>query len=131
MCCVRIAWIGITHLPFAVIKALINFITMWNNAVPASTGVSQEISPREIVLRWQLDYKRHMRARFGAYCEVSEDDDITNTQKDRTTPSVCLGPTGNIQGTYKFYSLLTGKVIKRRNFNVLPYPQRMVKRLNI
>ncbi len=49
--------IGITHLPYAVIKALINFITIWNNAVLASTGVSQEYSPREIVLRWQLDYK--------------------------------------------------------------------------
>ncbi len=54
-----------------------------------------------------------MRARFGAYCEVLEDKDITNTQEDRSTPAVCLGAMGNIQGTYKFYSLLTGKVIKR------------------
>ena len=71
-----------------------------------------------------------MPARFGAYCKVSGDDDITNTQKDRTTPAVCLGPTGNMQGSYKFYNLITGKPIKRRGFTVLPYPNRMVKLLN-
>ena len=71
-----------------------------------------------------------MKARFGAYCEVSDDSDITNTQDDRSTPSMCLGPTGNFQGTYKFFNLLTGDVIKRRNFTVLPYPNRMIKKIN-
>ncbi|KAL7532447.1 hypothetical protein ACHAXR_004632, partial [Thalassiosira sp. AJA248-18] len=61
--------IGITHIPHAVIKALIKFVVMWHNALPSKQGVSQELSPREIVLRWQLDYKKHMKARFGAYCE--------------------------------------------------------------
>jgi len=71
-----------------------------------------------------------MKARFGAYCEVSEHTDITNTQKARTTPAVCLGPTGNIQGTYKFFNLLTGHVIKRWSFTVLPYPNRMIRLVN-
>lgn len=71
-----------------------------------------------------------MKARFGSYCEVSEFDDITNTQKDRSKPAMCLGPTGNMQGTYKFFSLITGHVIKRRNFDVLPYPDRMIKKVN-
>ena len=31
-----------------------------------------------------------------------------------------LGPTGNLQGTYKFLSLATGKKVKRRTFT--PYP---------
>jgi len=71
-----------------------------------------------------------MKARFGAYCEVAEHADITNTQKARTTPAVCLGPTGNMQGTYKFFNLLTGHVIKRRSFTVLPYPNRMIRLVN-
>ena len=122
--------LGVTHLPFAVVKALITFVVMWQNALLSKNGISQELSPREIVLRWQLDCKKHMKARFGAYCEVSDDSDITNTQDDRSTPSMCLGPTGNFQGTYKFFNLLTGDVIKRRNFTVLPYPNRMIKKIN-
>jgi len=89
--------------------------------------VSQEYAPRELVLRWQLDYKKHMKARFGANCEVSEHLDNINTQKARTASAVCLGPTGNMQGTYKFFNLLTGHVIKRHSFTVLPYPNRMIR----
>ena len=43
--------IGITHLPIAVIKAMIKFVVMWHNAIPSKQGVSQEYSPRELVLR--------------------------------------------------------------------------------
>ena len=121
---------GITHLPYAVVKALITFVVMWENALLNKNGISLELSPREIILRWQLNCKKHMKARFGAYCEVSEDSDITNTQEDRSTPSICLGPTGNFQGTYKFFNLVSGEVVKRRNFTVLPYPARMIKKVN-
>ena len=43
--------IGITNIPNAVIKALIGFVMLWNNAILAKQGVSQEYSPQEIVLR--------------------------------------------------------------------------------
>ena len=38
----------------------------------------------------------------------------------RSTPAIVLGPTGNLQGTYKFLSLVTGKMVKRQAF--MPYP---------
>jgi hypothetical protein len=38
----------------------------------------------------------------------------------RGTPSIFLGPTGNIQGTYNFLSLISRLVIKRRWFDELP-----------
>jgi hypothetical protein len=38
-------------------------------------------------------------------------------------PSICLGPTGNLQGSYYFFSLVTGKIIKRRHWDELPVPQ--------
>ena len=122
--------VGITHLPVAIIKAMVGFVVMWQNALRSKSGISKEHSPRELVLRWQLDYKKHMKTRFGAYCEVAEHADITNTQRARTTPAVCLGPTGNMQGTYKFFNLLTGHVVKRRSFTVLPYPSRMIRLVN-
>ena len=36
------------------------------------------------------------------------------------TPAICLGPTGNLQGTYNFLNLVTGLVIKCHRFNELP-----------
>jgi hypothetical protein len=47
----------------------------------------------------------------------------------RGIPAICLGPTGNIQGTYSFLNLLTGLVIKRRRFTELPAPDSVIKRV--
>ena len=44
----------------------------------------------------------------------------------RTVGGISLGPTGNIQGTYKFMSLLTGKLIRARSFTPLPMPDEVV-----
>ena len=57
----------------------------------------------------QLNAKLHCRAPFGSYCETHEDPDITNTLDPRTKWGICMGPTGNLQGSYKFLSLSTGK----------------------
>jgi hypothetical protein len=38
-----------------------------------------------------------------------------------------LGPTGNLQGTYKFLSMLTGYVIQARSFTPLPMPSDVMK----
>jgi len=46
--------------------------------------------------------------------------------KPRTILTICLGPTGNIQGTYSFLNLLTGLVIKRRCFTELPAPDSVI-----
>ncbi len=37
--------------------------------------------------------------------------DITNTMEPRTKWGICMGPTVNLQGSYKFMSLTTGKKI--------------------
>lgn len=89
-------------------------------------------SPREFLLHHKLDAKLHCHAPFGSYYEVHNDLDHTNTMQCRTHPAICLGPTGNLQGTYKFLSLDTGKCILRRNFTELPLTdsiQKLVDRM--
>ena len=44
-------------------------------------------------------------------------------------PTICLGPTGNFQGSYHFLNLLTGLVIKRSAFFELPAPQSVIDRV--
>ena len=89
-----------------------------------------DYSPRELILRHRLSYKRHCGAPFGAYCETHEENSPTNSMKSRALPTICLSPTGNFQGTYNFLNLLTGLVIKRRAFDELSAPQSVINRVN-
>ena len=68
----------------------------------------------------------HCKVPFGAYCEVHVDPDITNTMEPRTEWGIFLGPTGNMQGSYKFLSLSTGKKVTRRKFTEMPMTDRVV-----
>ena len=104
------------RMPQTILVKLIYHVVLWLNAFPSKTGVSDTLSPREIVLRHRLDFNKHCRAPFGSYCEVHDEPTPTNSMNSRSTPAIVLGPTGNLQGTYKFFNLNTGKKIKRRQF---------------
>jgi hypothetical protein len=41
-----------------------------------------------------------------------------------------LGPTGNLQGTHRFYSLKTGEIVVRRKWTELPVPSDVIERLD-
>ena len=118
-----------SHIPRIMLIHLLHYVVMWLNNFPVANGVSAQYSPREIILRHKLTYKQHCRALFGSYCEVHEDNTPTNSMKPRTIPTICLGPTGNIQGTYSFLNLLTGLVIKRRCFTELLAPDSVIDRV--
>ena len=95
---------------------------MWLNNFPVTNGVSADYSPHEIILCHRLSYKYHCRAPFGAYCKTHEDNEPTNSMHSCALPTICLGPTGNFQGSYHFLNLLTGLVIKRHaSFNFWPH----------
>ena len=101
--------------PKLILIEMISFVVMWLNAFPTKSGLSEDLSPREIVMRTKLTFDKHCRVPlFGAYVETHDHPDKTNDSRPRTTPAIALGPTGNAQGTYKFYNLKTGKKIKRR-----------------
>ena len=119
-----------TRLPQQMLIHLLHHVVMWLNNFPVKGGVSDRFSPRELILRHSLDVKRHCRAPFGAYCETHEDNTPTNSMKTRGMPSICLGPTGNRQGTYNFLSLTTGLVTKRRQFDEMPAPESVIQRVN-
>ena len=88
---------------------LLYFVVFWMNAMPSTSGISEIYSPHEIVTGMKLDFKKHCRARFGAYVEASYDDVITNTMKDRTHACIALGPTGNVQGSVKCFDINSRK----------------------
>jgi len=68
-------------------------VVLWMNAFPVKSGVSDKISPRELLLRWRLNYKKHCRVEPGTYCEVHDEPTPTNTMTPQTHEAIALGPT--------------------------------------
>ena len=40
-----------------------------------------------------------------------------------------MGPTGNLQGSYKFLSLMTGKKVMHRKFTEMPVTEVVIKQV--
>ena len=119
-----------SHIPRRMKIEFIYFVVLWLNAFPVKSGISSVYSPRELVLRWSMNYKKHCRVLPGEYCEVHDEPEPTNSMISRTHECIALGPTGNLQGSVKFFCLNTGRVLKRRNFTVIPMPPKIIKRVN-
>lgn len=109
---------------------LIHFIVLWLNAFPVALGISTKYSPRELVQRHRLSAKIHCKTPFGTYCEVHNEPNPSNTMVGRTHETICMGPTGNAQGSYKFYCLRTKQKLTRRNWNELSMPRSIIKKVH-
>jgi hypothetical protein len=116
-------------LPKIMIIELIHFCVLWLNSFLVKSGVSEKWSPRELISRHRLDAKLHYKTRFGAYCVMHTDPDITNTMEPRTKWGICMGPIGNLQGSYKCMSLTTEKKIARHKFTEMPMTEAVMKRI--
>ena len=76
-----------------------------------------------------LDWKKICKLHFGAYAQVHEERNVKNTLEERTQGAICLGPTGNLQGTYNFFSLRSGNKITRGQFTDVPTPTSVMKQV--
>ena len=104
------------------------FCILWLNTFPVKNEVSQEFSPQSTVVRTKLSCKKHFRIQFGYYDEFHDEPDPWNTISPRTHPAIAVGPTGNLNSTIKFFCLITGSILKRRNFTRFPMPDRIIRK---
>ncbi len=100
------------HIPQRMKIEFIYFCVRWLNAFPVKSRISSTHSPRELMVHWKLDYKQHCQVEPGTYCEVHDEPVPSNSMTPRTHGAIELGPTGNMQGSVKFYCLTTGRVLK-------------------
>jgi hypothetical protein len=118
-------------IPLTMLIQLIYSSILWIYAFPPKSGVSTNLSPRNIMTGIQFDYyQKHCQLQFGSYVQAHQEPSPTNTQEAQTVGAICLGPTGNIQGSYKFLNLRTGKRITRRSWTLLPMPQEVIDCVN-
>ena len=94
---------------------------LWLNAFPVKASISKDISPRVMMTGIPIDYTKHCRCPLLAFVHTHGLSD--STDKPRTVGAICLGPTGNEQGTYTFLNLATGCRIYRTKWTELPTPQ--------
>ena len=115
------------YIPRLALIQLIHNCVFWLNAFPHPDGVSKEYSPRYLLTGKQLDYNNHVRMEFGAYGQVHREH--SNDMNERAVGGICLGPTGNNQGTHYFISLATGERINGTHWTPLPMPEEVIQRI--
>jgi hypothetical protein len=108
---------------------LVNFAVLWLNAFHCSSGVSKIFSPRTIMNGTSLDDANHCKLPFNAYVEAHEENLPYNTMNERTQCTICMGPTSNFKGSYKFMCLKTGQQITRKQFLEILLPADVIKRV--
>ena len=111
-----------TIVPGRMVIELDKYVVLWVNAFPPKSGISKTYSPRTIMTGTTLDYKKHFQLEFGAYADTHDDKEKTNNMVERTGGAICLGPSTNFQGGYKFLSLRSGRKITRHQFYAVQIP---------
>ena len=115
-------------MPKMMVIRLVQDKVMWLNSFPRKGGISK-LSNRALMDGVKLDYKLHCRTEIGQYVQTHEDHPIKNNMKDRTLGAICLGPTGNAQGTHVFLNLNTGRRITRTSWDEIPITQTVINRV--
>jgi hypothetical protein len=106
------------HFPPRMIIEMVFLNVVWLNAFPHKLGISQTLSPRTIVTGLGIDYHKHCCIEYGQYVQTQEKHD--NTMTTRTIGALALRPTGNQQGGYYFYSVMSGQRLHRTHWTELP-----------
>ncbi len=92
-------------------------------------GVSATLSPTSIITGKPSPDLNAMQIEFGAYAQVFEDNNPTNTVRVRSLGAIALTPTGNARGDYYFLSLTTGARIARYQWTKLPITDTAIARV--
>jgi hypothetical protein len=108
---------------------LLNVVVLWLNALPPSRGVSSTYIPRTFMTGTALDYNKHCKLPFGAYIETHEENKQMNSLDEWTRGAICIGPTANFQGSYKFMYLHTGRSITIKPYKEIPMPASVISRV--
>jgi hypothetical protein len=123
------AMLPFDDLPRMMVIHLLVTVMFYINAFIWKKGVSPFLSPLTILEGVVLDYNLHFQVIYGEYAHTYET--TTNDMKRRTVGAIALGPTGNLQGGVRFYSLITGRILQRdrNSYTPMKMPEDAIKRV--
>ena len=110
------------YIVFAVVRMI--------NYLPVKGGVSVLLSPKTIMSGETLYYKWHLGLKIGKYFQVHKHEYPSNSRLPRTKGAICLGPSGNEQGGFRFMSLNLSKKITRSSWDTILMPKTFISHVN-
>ena len=85
-------------IPILMMIEMVYCSVLWLNAFPPKGGASDAMSPYSIITGVPFDFEKHCKHAFGT-CGQAHEDATSNSQIAHAIGTICLGPTGNIQGS--------------------------------
>jgi hypothetical protein len=98
------------------------------NMIPRQASVSPAHSPWGLITGRSIDYNKHFRLAPGAYCLVHEENAPTNTMDQRALAAIAISPCTSLYGSYRFLSLSSGRIIRRREWDEMTIHDGIVTR---
>ena len=104
-------------------------VNLYVNAFVLKCCVLQILPPITIVEGLLVNFNKHFHVILGEYMHTYEG--IDNTKKIRTVTALALGPSDNLKGGIRCYSLCTGKVLHRfmKANTLMKIPHKVLGRL--
>ena len=99
------------------------------NILPSKNGISTSLSPTTLVTgKPPPKYNDLVKPNFGDYEQVYVG--TKTNMESQTVGGIAIGPSGNVQHSWYFLSLETGKKLHSNQWTILPMDQREVDRVN-
>lgn len=117
------------RIPTILCRALIQFTVRCLNQFPAPNGISTDMSPLTIMTGYPTPDYNNLKIEIGAYAQVFEENNPTNTQKARTMGAIALNHLGNDSADMQFMSLATGEPITRTSWQEMPITDLAIARV--
>ncbi len=100
----------VNALPAVVLVNAVLFVTKQLNLFPVKGWISTQFSPKQIMTGKVVHYK-FCSVPFGQYCQILEEGHPRNGLGARTQGAIALGPSGDVQGGHKIYTLNTASTV--------------------
>ena len=115
--------IFLIHLVFQSTKMLNHF--------PVKVGISDTISPTTTMIGESLHYKQHLNIQIGQYFQLHVEDTPHNRIQPHTKGAISMGPSGNVQGGFKFMSLRSFKKITSQSLDIIMMPDTVIDQVDL
>ena len=121
----------INTLPFEITEIMEEFLVKGAvysiNLVPTRNSV-EYASPREKLLGELIDATLDLKHAYGDYVQIHHED-IDNTMRARTEGAIAMCPTGSLDGSWYYFTLRSGRILRRRRATALPMPLEVIERV--
>ena len=124
---------GISNtLPFKLTETLetwlVKYVVSRIVLVPTKNSI-EFVSPREKLWGRRINVDKELKHGFGDYVQVHSSV-VNNSMYERTSGAIALMPSGNLEGSWYFYLLHNGEIVKRNKATTMPITDDIIAYLN-